>query len=115
MPEFFRNAARQLAYLNPEPDRWRSRVESSIDPALDRGTSPEHFIDMEMVAPNVLTAALSARDRYGFLDTIAAAHANGVVMGLLPVKMLEMSQQLREDFREWRVAPDSIKPWIEAR
>jgi hypothetical protein len=29
--------------------------------------------------------------------------------------MLELSQQLREDFREWRVAPDSTKSLIEAR
>src|SRR5215475_5428492 len=61
-PAFFRTAARQLAYLNPEPDRWRDRTESSIDPALDRATSPEHFIDMEMVPPAVLTSALKARD-----------------------------------------------------
>ena len=25
MPAFFRNATQQLAYLNPEPDRWRDR------------------------------------------------------------------------------------------
>jgi hypothetical protein len=115
MPAFFRNASRQLGYLNPEPDRWRDRAESSIDPALDRGSAPDHFIDMEMVSPTVLAAALSARDRYGYLDTIATAHANGVAMGLLPFKMLEMSQQLREDFRQWRAAPDSVKAWVEAR
>src|SRR5512133_1902521 len=114
-PAFFRNASRQLAYLNPEPDRWKDRAETSVDPALNGGTSPDHFIDMEMVPPPVLAAALGARDRYGYLDTLAAAHANGVVMGLPPFKMLEMSQQLREDFRLWRAAPDSIKPWIEAR
>ena len=36
-------------------------------------------------------------------------------MGLLPFKMLEMSEQLRIDFRNWRAAPDSLKPWIEQR
>jgi hypothetical protein len=114
-PAFLRNASRQLGYLNPEPDRWKSRAETSMDPALDRGTSPDHFVDMEMAPPPVLAAALSARDRYGYLDTLTAAHVNGVVMGFLPFKMLEMSQELREDFRQWRAAPDSIKPWIEAR
>jgi hypothetical protein len=114
-PAFLRSASRQLGYLNPEPDRWRSRAESSIDPALDRGTAPDHFVDMEMAPAAVLAAALSARDRYGYLDTLAAAHINGAVMGLLPFKMLEMSQQLREDFRQWRAAPDSVKPWVEAR
>ena len=46
-PAFFRNAAKQLSYLNPEPDRWKDRAETAIDPALDRGTYPDHFIDME--------------------------------------------------------------------
>jgi hypothetical protein len=114
-PAFLRNAARQLAYLNPEPDRWRDRTESTIDPALDRATAPEHFIDMELVPPAALTGALRARDRFAFLDTIAAAGAKGSVMGLLPFKMLEMSEQLRIDFRNWRAAPDSLKPWIEQR
>jgi hypothetical protein len=36
-------------------------------------------------------------------------------MGLLPFRMLELTQQLRIDFRNWRAAPDSLKPWIEAR
>ncbi len=114
-PAFFRNAAKQLGYLNPEPDRWRSRTESSIDPALDRAGAPEHFIDLEMAPPAVLDAALKARDRFGYLDTLRAARIDGIVMGLLPFKMLEMSQQLREDFRQWRAAPDSVKPWVEAR
>jgi hypothetical protein len=114
-PAFLRSASKQLAYLNPEPDRWRSRVESSIDPALDRAGAPEHFIDLEMAPPAVLTAALRARDRYAYLDTLSAAHVNGIAMGLLPFRMLELSQQLREDFRVWRAAPDSIKPWVEAR
>jgi hypothetical protein len=114
-PAFLRNASRQLGYLNPEPDRWRNRAERTLDPALDGATAPDHFIDMEMAPPNVLAAALKAPDRYGYLDTLAAAGVKGVAMGLLPFRMLELSQQLREDFRQWRVAPDSTKPWIEAR
>jgi hypothetical protein len=114
-PAFLRNAARQLAYLNPEPDRWRDRTESTIDPALDRATAPEHFIDMEMVPPASLAGALKARDRFAYLDTIAAAGKQGTVMGLLPFRMLELTQQLRIDFRNWRAAPDSLKPWIEQR
>lgn len=114
-PAFFRSASRQLAYLDPEPDRWRDRAERALDPALEGATAPDHFIDMEMAPPAVLAAALKAHDRYGYLDTLAAAGVKGVVMGLLPFRMLELSQQLREDFREWRVAPDSTRPWIEAR
>jgi hypothetical protein len=115
MPAFFRNASRQLAYLDPEPDRWRDRGERSLDPALEGATAPDHFIDMEMAPPAVLAAALRAPDRYAYLDTLAAAGVKGVTMGLLSFRMLELSQQLREDFRLWRVAPDSTKSWIEAR
>jgi hypothetical protein len=114
-PAFFRGASRQLAYLNPEPDRWRDRGERTLDPALEGATAPDHFIDMEMASPAVLMAALKAPDRYGYLDTLAAAGVKGVTMGLLPFRMLELSQQLRQDFREWRAAPDSTKPFIEAR
>jgi hypothetical protein len=114
-PAFMRNAVRQLAYLNPEPDRWKDRAERSIDAALDGATSPDHFIDIEMAPAPVLAASLHAADRYGYLDTLRAAQINGVVMGLLPFRILELTQQLREDFRQWRAAADSMKPWIEAR
>jgi hypothetical protein len=114
-PAFFRNASRQLAYLNPEPDRWRDRGERSLDPALDGATAPDHFIDMDMTTADVLAAALKAPDRYAYLDTLSAARVRGATMGLLPFRILELSQQLREEFRLWRTAPDSVKPWIEAR
>src|SRR5262245_12249731 len=104
-PAFFRNAAKQLGYLNPEPDRWRARSESSIDPALDAATAPDHFIDMEMVSPAVLAQALKAKDRYGYLDTLAAAGVKATTMGFLPFAMLEGAQKLRVDFRNWRAAP----------
>ncbi|HXD47135.1 MAG TPA: hypothetical protein VN600_00085 [Gemmatimonadaceae bacterium] len=115
MPAFFRSAVGQLAYLNPEPDRWKDRAERTLDPALDLGTSPEHFIDMEMAPPAVLDAALRAPDRYDYLDTLAAAHIKGSVMGLLPFRALELEQELREDFRLWRAANDTTRPWIEGR
>jgi hypothetical protein len=114
-PAFFRTASKQLAYLNPEPDRWRDRTEQALDLALEGGTAPEHFIDMELVTPPVLAAALKAPNRFAYLDTLAAAGVKGSTMGLLPFRMLELSQELREDFRNWRAAPDSVKPWIEAR
>jgi hypothetical protein len=114
-PAFFRNAAKQLGYLNPEPDRWRERTESNLDPALNNGSAPDHFIDMELASPAVLAQALKARDRYGFIDTLAAANIKASTMGVLPFSMLEWAQKLRVDFRNWRIAPDSIKPWIEAR
>lgn len=115
MPAFFRNATKQLAYLNPDPDRWRDRAESEIDPAMDQASAADHFINMEMVPPAVLAAALAAPNRYAYADTLAAAHASAIKMGFLPFRILEMSQRLRVEFRLWRAAPDSTRPFIEAR
>jgi hypothetical protein len=115
MPAFFRSAPKRLAYLNPEPDRWKDRGERSLDPALDGGTSPNHFIDMELVPPAVLAAALKAPNRFAYIDTIEKAGVKTSTMGLLPFEILEGAQRLRVDFRNWRAAPDSIKPFIEQR
>ena len=116
MPAFFRAARQQLSYLNPEPDRWKDRVERTLDPALEGSTSPEHYIDMDLVAPAVLTAALRAPNRYAFADTLRAAGVAASTVGFLPFEILELAQKLRGDFRLWRIAPDStVRAWIEAR
>lgn len=115
MPAFFRDATRQLAYLNPDPDRWRDRAESRIDPAMDEASAADHFIDLELVPPAVLAGALAAPNRYAYADTLAAAHVSAIKMGFLPFRMLELSQRLRVEFRLWRTAPDSTRPFIEAR
>lgn len=116
MPEFFRAAAAQLAYLNPEPDRWRSRDESSLDPALDQGSAPDHFIDMELVPPDRLAAALAAPNRYAYSDTLRAAGVDAAKMGFLPFRILELTQRVRVEFRLWRAAPnDQAREWIQAR
>src|SRR5437588_3002281 len=45
MPAFLREAGRRLAYLGPEPDRWRSPTE----PFLKNAQEPDHYIDLELV------------------------------------------------------------------
>jgi hypothetical protein len=116
MPAFFRRAADQLSYLNPEPDRWKDRAERTLDPALEGGTSPEHYIDMDLVPVEVLDAALRAPNRWAYADTLRKAGVAVSTMGLLPFEILEMAQQLRGDFRLWRIAPDSsVRAWIEDR
>ena len=116
MPAFFRAAAAQLAYLNPEPDRWRDRSEFVMDPALGEGSAPDHFIDMELVPPDRLNAALAAPNRYAYADTLRAAGVDAAKMGFLPFRMLELTQRLREEFRLWRTAPnDQVREWVQAR
>ena len=57
MPAFFRDAADQLAYIAPEPDRWRQPSEL----ALKRFQEPDHFINLEAIQGMSLPA-----DRYSF-------------------------------------------------
>ena len=42
VPLFLRRAVSELAYLGPEPDRWRENSE----PALKIAQAPDHFIDL---------------------------------------------------------------------
>ncbi|RMG11572.1 MAG: hypothetical protein D6731_15395 [Planctomycetota bacterium] len=43
VPDWLRAAEERLAYLGPEPDRWRVRELET----LDRGAAPDHYIDLE--------------------------------------------------------------------
>jgi hypothetical protein len=45
MPPFLRQGEEEIAYLGPEPDRWRSPSEF----ALKNAQEPDHFIDLERV------------------------------------------------------------------
>jgi hypothetical protein len=112
MPGFFRAARSQLSYLNPEPDRWRERREAQLDPALNDEQSIEHFIDLEEVPGNALNAA----NRYAFLDSVHAHGGKGSGPGLLPYRILELTQRLRIEFRLWRATTDpTVKKEVEDR
>ncbi len=110
MPDFFRSAGDQLVYLNPEPDRWRSRDLGEMDQAW----SYDHYIDME----NVPAAALESPDRFRYLAALyqAGLEKPESEAGFLPFRMLEMYQRLVTEWRMWRrPRDDSHRPFIEAR
>ena len=112
MPAFFRDAAAQLEYLNPEPDRWRDRAERDLDPAMDAAHAPEHYVDLEMVP----AGALDAPDRFAFADSLAAHGEVAKNAGVLPYQILELTQRLRVGFRTWRAAEtDAERAYAEAR
>ena len=46
VPAFLRGAVAELAYLGPEPDRWRD----GSDPTLKSAQEPDHYIDLERIA-----------------------------------------------------------------
>ncbi|MBT8338235.1 MAG: hypothetical protein KJO11_16730 [Gemmatimonadetes bacterium] len=109
MPEFFRESGDQLSWLNPEPDRWRSR---ELRP-MDQGFSYDHYIDFE----NVPGDALDAPDRWRFIEVLYGA---GLIrperdVGFLPYRIEELYQRLLTGFRLWRDADGDERRWIEAR
>ena len=110
MPAFFRDAADQLAYLGPEPDRWRSRALREMDQAW----TYDHYIDLE----NVPAAALEAPDRWTYVRALyqAGLERPEADAGFLPFRTVEMYQRLVTQWRLWRAERDPARRvWIEAR
>jgi len=104
VPAFLRKAEAQLAYLGPEPDRWRQTSEL----ALKRAQEPDHFIDLEMVEGMELPP-----DRYSFYRALEArrqqtpGHPDDLLperVGLQPYIAIEIFERLVVAFREYRHA-----------
>jgi len=104
VPAFLRNAEEQLAYLGPEPDRWRERSELALKLSQD----PDHFIDLELVEGMTLPA-----DRYSFYRALEAkrkqtpSQAETFLpekVGLQPYITMEVFERLVVAFREYRHA-----------
>lgn len=109
MPQFFRDASEQLGWLNYDPDRWRNNemVESN------EAWQYDHFIDLEVIPD----AALNERSRFAYILALQAAGINRPEnMGLLPFRVLELSQRLTQGFRQWREeANPQVRLWLEQR
>jgi len=104
VPSFFRGAAQQLEYLNPEPDRWRERALVEMDQAY----AYDHYIDWERVPEGAADAA----DRFAFIGLL---YAQGIKrpeqsVGLLPYRILELYERLVTEWRLWREAGDAGDP-----
>ena len=110
VPSFFRDAAAQLVYLNPEPDRWRDRAAT----AMDQAWSYDHYIDLE----NIPEGALDAPDRFTYLrilreDGRERPERDG---GLLLYRIIELYQRLVAEWRMWHAEDDlERKGWIQER
>src|SRR6202140_4996996 len=103
MPRFLRRAGVGIAYLGPEPDRWRNPAEF----ALKNAQEPDHFIDLERV--DWLDPL--PKGRYEFYrklyDKRAATtdHPDDYLperVGLQPYITLEVYGRLKAAFREYR-------------
>jgi hypothetical protein len=118
VPAFMRNghALDTMAWLGPEPDRWRNRAE----PELVTEQAPDHFIDMEWAELAEVPCTAGAPDcgpndrmlprrRYDFIRALAAAQpANPNLpltpekVGMQPWEVEEIWQKLKVDLREYR-------------
>ena len=113
MPRFLRRAVAEIAYLGPEPDRWRSPSEF----ALKNAQEPDHFIDLERVAwLDPLPAG-----RYEFYRklyekraaTPATDHPDDYLpehVGLQPYITMEVYGRLKAAFREYRQRQAAHQP-----
>jgi hypothetical protein len=109
MPPFFRNAREQLAWLNYDPDRWRNDGMTESNEAWQY----DHFIDLEPVPD----AALAESSRYDYLLSLQRAGVdNPENLGLLPFRIVELTQRLTQGFSMWRAETDpTIRGYIEQR
>jgi hypothetical protein len=105
VPAFLRtpDAIEEIAYLGPEPDRWRSPAE----PELSATQAPDHFIDME----NAIVVGTLPRKRYDFLEELCKyrqAHPGEAEIytpqhvGMLPWQTEEVWERLKAAFRDYR-------------
>ena len=111
MPRFLRRAVVEIAYLGPEPDRWRNPAEF----ALKNAQEPDHFIDLERVA----WLDPLPKGRYEFYRklyekrTATADHPDDYLperVGLQPYITMEVYGRLKSAFREYRQLKSAHKP-----
>ncbi len=104
MPGFFREAIEELAYLCPEPDRWRDTLKS---PALTALTAPDHWMKMENVPAGL------PGTRYEFvLANVGRKNQAGRALAVQDLgtgvyAMAEFAEMLTVGFRLWRRAPSA--------
>jgi hypothetical protein len=103
MPRFLRRATAEIAYLGPEPDRWRSPSEFTLKNAQE----PDHFIDLERVS----WLDPLPQGRYEFYRKLYEKRASTTDhpddylperVGLQPYITLEVYGRLKAAFREYR-------------
>ncbi len=113
MPSFLRHAVVEIAYLGPEPDRWRSPSEF----ALKNAQEADHFIDLERVS--CLDPLPPGRyEFYRKLYEKRAAttdHPDDYLperVGLQPYITMEVYGRLKAAFREYRQRVAAHQPTL---
>jgi hypothetical protein len=113
MPRFLRRAVVEIAYLGPEPDRWRSPSEF----ALKNAQEADHFIDLERVS----WLDPLPRGRYEFYRKLYEKRAATTDspddylpehVGLQPYITMEVYGRLKAAFREYRQRRGAHQPTL---
>jgi hypothetical protein len=111
VPAFVRGAVAELAYLGPEPDRWRD----GSDPALKSAQEPDHYIDLERID----WLERLPEGRYEYYQKLYEKRAQTKDnpddylperVGLQPYIVMEIFGRLKAAFREYRQLHDRHQP-----
>lgn len=97
VPMFFRAAAKELAHLAGDPDRWKNPETR----ALRTSESPEHYIDLEDYNNFPLPA-----NRYEAIALLQRLKRRPERAGLLPWAIQEHHERLTCAFADWRRQPE---------
>ncbi len=107
LPEFFRQAVEPLAYLCPEPDRWRGPHQ----PALTATSAPDHSIRLELVRgiefPRTRYEYIVLAAERGLLACDKLDYRN---VGTSFYAIVEEAERLTAEFRLWREAQEAAQP-----
>ncbi|CAN0108794.1 unnamed protein product, partial [Phaeothamnion confervicola] len=95
MPDFFRAAGSDFDAMASLPDGWKHKSA----PHLKAATSPDHYFDCERWQTNPLPP-----DRYSMTTAADKAGLSAPQVGLLPYRIAELYEQLRDDLALWRNA-----------
>jgi hypothetical protein len=114
MPRFLYSAGARIAWLGPEPDRWRS----SLEAPLREAQAPDHFIDLELLD----WLRPLPPDRYRFIQAVyeyRAEHPRAHLppperIGFQPYITIEIFDRLKVAFREYRHAQAAHRPTANA-
>ena len=111
VPAFLRSAVAELAYLGPEPDRWRE----GSNPALKNAQEPDHYIDLERI--DWLDHLPEGRyEFYQKLDEKRGQTKDNPDdylperVGLQPYIVMEIFGRLKSAFREYRSLLERHQP-----
>lgn len=101
-------ARERIAFLGGEPDRWRN----TADTALRHVNGPDHFLDLEDLAPLGLKPETLPPLRYDYVAEVARHHAKASpekkedgagAVGFLPWSITEWHARLKSSFGSLKV------------